>query len=488
MMKNLIYIATILLLMTSCNKWLDVQPEASVSDEELFSTKEGFYETLNGIYTRCSQGELYGGEFSVGLPEVMVQNYTNTVYDYTGYLKSSLFDFTDPTFKSRRDNIWKAAYNAITNCNLILENIDNKKDLFTEDEYGLVKGETLALRAYIHFDMLRFFSPSYLVGADQEAIPYVTTYSNKVTQLSTVSEVITKVLTDLNKAKELLVNDITAIDPNYEVGYPDDENTTEESNPELFLQNRRHRLNYYAVCGELARVYLYSGDHPNALSNALEVINSDKFPWTEGSALLEADPQKKDRIMYNELVFGWYAEAQEIPLYNRFSSTTTGQFIDYDNARNFYEVGGVGAEDFRFKAWFSQVSATDGIQYKIMKYMRDDDINLHYLMIPGIRLSEMYYIAAESTYDTNPNTAWEYLNTVRFHRGIGINLDESSGTSFMTEIIKEYRKETYAEGQLYFAFKRLNENIIGQSNVIFPAGSDIYVIPLPEDEIEFANR
>ncbi len=487
MMKNLFYIAIIFLLMTSCNDWLDIQPEATVSDNELFSTKEGFQEAINGIYTRCSQGELYGGELTVGLPDVMAQNYTNTVYDYTGYLKTSQFDFTDQTFKDRRDNIWSAAYNAIANCNLILENIDNRKELFTEDEFGIIKGEALALRAYIHFDMLRLFGPSYLVGASQEAIPYVTSYSNKVTQLSTVEEAITKVLADLNEAKGLMTGDPILAD-DYKVGYPDDEDATEESNADLFMQNRRHRLNYYAVCGELARVYLYKGDYTNALTNALEVINSEKFPWTESSDLLESDPQKKDRIMYKELIFGWYAEAQKTPLYNRFNSTDSGQFIDYDNARSFYEVASVGAEDFRFKVWFSQVSNSDGIRYKIMKYMRDDDVNLHYLMLPGIRLSEMYYIAAESSYGTNSGQAWEYLNTVRFQRGIGTNLDGSSGSSFQSEILKEYRKETYAEGQLYFAYKRLNESIIGQSNSIFAASPDIFVIPLPDDEIEYANR
>lgn len=109
-------------------------------------------------------------------------------------------------------------------------------------------------------------------------------------------------------------------------------------------------------------------------------------------------------------------------------------------------------------------------------------------MIPGIRLSEMYYIAAESVYATDPGQAWEYFNTVRFHRGIGVVLNENSGADFITELLKEYRKETYAEGQLYFNYKRLNQSIVNESNLVYPAGPSIYRIPLPEDELEFANR
>lgn len=487
-MKNLIYFILFLFILTSCNEWLDVQPEASVSDDDLFNTEEGFYEAVNGVYTRCAQSDLYGGEFTVGLPEVMAQNYTNSVYDYTGYMKTSIFDYTDPTFKSKRDGIWKAAYHAITNCNLILENADVKKDVLSDDIYRLIKGEALALRAYLHFDLLRFFAWSYREGASQEAIPYVDSYSNRVTALSTVDEVIARVLADLNEAKTLMADTDPILETTYVVGYTDSDEATEEDNANLFLQNRRHRMNYYAVCGELARVNLYKGDHTQALANALEVINSEKFPWTVPADFLESDVTLKDRIMYNEVIFGWYAEAQTTALYNRFSSAVTGLYISYDAGRSLYEVGGVGAEDYRFKGWFTQVAGSDGASFQIQKYMRDDDANRHDLMAPALRLSEMYYIAAESVYASDPSKAWEYFNTVRFNRGIGTSLDESSGATFITEILKEYRKEMYAEGQMFYAYKRLNQNITGQSNVIYPAGAAIYVIPFPDDEIEFGNR
>ncbi len=488
-MKNILYSILIVLLTASCNDWLDVQPDATVSEKELFNTQDGFFEAINGIYTRCAQSDLYGGEFTVGFPEVMAQNYTNSVYDYTHYMKTSIFDFTDPNFKSRKDDAWKAAYSSITNCNLILKNIDDRKSVFDEGNYEIVKGEALALRAYIHFDMLRFFSYSYATGSKQPAIPYVDTYSNKVTPLSTVDSVINRILEDLNAAKALLANTDPIVSSKYKVGYPSDEEATEEDGS-LFLQNRRHRLNYYAVCGTLARVYLYKGDYANALSNALVVINANKFPWVNPDVLLEADPKLKDRIMYNELVFGWYAQSQKTPLLNRFTSTITGQYIGYDPARSLYEVASVGAEDYRFKAWFTQVSGQNGACYQIQKYMREDkdEDNLHYLMMPGIRLSEMYYIAAESTYPTDQQKAWDYLNTVRLHRGIGSPLTQNSSTDFTTELLKEYSKEMYAEGQVFYQYKRLNRNIVSQTNVIYPASPAIYVVPLPDNEIEFSNR
>lgn len=488
-MKQLLISIFILCLLSSCNNWLDIQPDASVSKEELFNSEAGFYEALNGIYTRSVQSDLYGGQLTIGIPEAFAQNYSNNVYDYTGYLKTSLFDFTDPTFRTRRDSIWIAGYKAITNCNLLLENIDQKKDIFSAHTYEIIKGEALALRAYIHFDLLRLFANPYLTGASSEAIPYVDSYSNRVTPISSVETVIGKVLADLNNAKALLAGHDPILNSSYVVGFPKEEGSTEESSHELFLQNRRHRLNYYAVCGTLARVYLYKKDYTNALSNVQEVIDSKKFTWLDPESFLEADPTKKDRIMYKEMIFGWYIAKQEEKFRENFNSVTIGFYMDYNYARSIYEVNGIGAEDYRFKSWFTQQSSSDSKPcYQIQKYLQDEKQNLCYLMMPGIRLSEMYYIAAESTYDTNPAQAWEYFNTVRFHRGIGTKLDENSGASFIQEILKEYRKEMYAEGQTYFNYKRLNQSIINESNVVYPAGPSIFLIPLPEDELEFANR
>ena len=40
--------STIFLL--SCGDWLSVQPSNAVTEEKLFSTREGFFQALNGIY------------------------------------------------------------------------------------------------------------------------------------------------------------------------------------------------------------------------------------------------------------------------------------------------------------------------------------------------------------------------------------------------------------------------------------------------------
>ncbi len=496
MKKYLIIFAGILTL-SSCKKWLDITPQSQVSSGELYQTQEGFEEALNGVYTRCAQGDLYGNELTCGFLDVMAQNFTiSSLNDPLGYLQTQKFNFSDANFISRKDNTWGGLYNAIVNANLILANIDQKKSVFSGDEYALVKGEALALRGYLHFDVFRMFGSSFASSGAGSAvgIPYVTTYSNKVTASSSPEDVMKFIIADLDSAKDLLKPVDPIVTGAYVVGYPGNDSATENTNPSLFLQDRRNRLNYYAVCGELARAYLYEGDKTNALSNALEVIHSNKFPWTQQADFLNVDPSKQDKIMYKELVFGWYCPWEVSDILNRFQTATAGLFVSQDDAQYIYETNGVGGEDLRYKVWF-QVGSDGNMIFE--KYARnagtsgttnDLSANLYPLTTPAMRLSEMYYIAAESSYDANPAQALTYFNDVRTQRGIGTPLSVSSKSQFINELLKEARKEFYGEGQAFYMYKRLNQSIVAEGGALIPANNNAFVLPLPNNEVEFGNR
>lgn len=489
-MKKYFWILLAAATLTSCKKWLDVKPESQIPAEDLFQTQDGFQEALNGVYTRCAQNDLYGDELLGGTPEALAQNYTYN-NDPLRYKQTALFNYKDPDFIIRKDNIWKGLYNGIVNANLILENIDQKKSIFTSNNYAIIKGEALALRAYLHFDVFRLFG-DYDPNGTSTGIPYVTSYSNKITGVSTAQEALNNMITDLTAAKALLKGADSILNTTYKVGYPSSPLQTENTGSSLFQQNRRHRLNYYAVCGELARVYLYKKDKVNALSNAEEVISSNKFPWTAKEDFINVDVKLKDRILYKELVFGWYLSQKDSALVKRFDLTTNSMSIQPAAAADIYEKTTVGGDDNRYKQWIQESDVTTAY---ISKYKRntdaradDDNANIHPLMAPGIRLSEMYYIAAECSYATNPSKALSYFDKVRFNRGIGTPLTVASEDQFVNELLKEARKEWYAEGQLFYMYKRLNKSIIGQQGIIIPASKSKFILPLPNDEIEFGGR
>lgn len=492
-MKKYLYILTVLMAFTSCKKFLDVKPTSQIEQDQLFENEQGFKEALNGVYTLCAGPSLYGESLTFGYQDIMAQN-----YDFTdvGYTNIASFNYTYVDMINRNADIWNSGYRAIANCNYILNNIDKKKNLFTGHNYELIKGEALAVRAYLHFDMLRMFAPSYKSKPNASGIPYVTSVSIKSTKFSTVSQALDSVITDLKSARTLLRSADPIIISNYTVGYPGDNGTPEVSDPDLFMQNRRHRMNYYTTCGELARVYLYKNDMVNSLAMANEVINSKKFPATNGTDFNQSDNTKKDRIFYKELISCWYInDNKDIKNYLLAAFAGDAPFFSPTSTQidDIYESGADGADDWRYRQWFfkTKIGSSSIERALLQKYLTNTAPvkNLHPLVAPALRLSEMYYIAAEASFDTDPLKAMNYYNTVRRSRGIGNDLtDIPVKADFINLLLKEARKEFYGESQIFYMYKRLNVPIKAASGVSYPATDKIFVFPLPPDEEAFRNN
>lgn len=496
-MKKYLYIIILsLLAFSSCKKFLDVQPESDVTKEQLFSSEDGFKEALNGVYNFCSGRDLYGGRLTFSNLELMAQNYDPSNGSYKNIQS---FLYTNGGVIGDNDGIWINGYKAIGYCNAILDAIDAKKDIFSGKNYDLIKGEALTVRAYLHFDMLRLFAPSFKNNPSAKAIPYVTTVSIKAVPFSTTTEILDKIVADLAAAKLLLKSDPILTSgyivgyPNktYEGGFPEKDKATETNNANMFLQNRRHRMNYYSACGELARVYLYKEDFAKSLENANEVINSNKFPWVLKDDFFKTRIGQRDKIFYPELITGWYIPDSRELLEGYFSNSDAAFSPTISQKNIIFEAGTVGADDWRWLQWFNDVPSTNSpSRAYLLKYGVNSDTqgNLHPLVAPAIRLSEMYYIAAEASFDTDKAKAITYFNTVREHRGIGDGLPaDINKADFLKVLVIECRKEFYAESQIFYMYKRLNRDITNASGLVYPATDRIFVLPLPLDEQAYRN-
>lgn len=105
-----------------------------------------------------------------------------------------------------------------------------------------------------------------------------------------------------------------------------------------------------------------------------------------------------------------------------------------------------------------------------------------------IRMSEIYYIAAECVYDpADPAKVEEakgYLKTVKQGRGISKPDfgDVSSTEKFMKVLIDDERREFVGEGQTLFIYKRLNRILPSYDHGDIPAINENFVLPKPESE------
>jgi len=481
-MKKILYtmILACSTMMVSCDSWLEVKPYDKISEGELQKSEEGYQKMLNGIYIDLNSDALYGQSLSVEMIEVMGGAYAigtdNSVWG--NYKDLSNYQYGTEYWRNRLDQTWNKAYALILNCNKILENIDQNQDLFTGGNYYAVKGEALALRAMLHFDMLRLFGPVYAKDSDKKAIPYYNKQTNNPEPILTAKEVAEKVVADLEEARILLANDPVKTEGTLMSGSQDGTSN--------FMRYRALRLNYYAVEALLARVNLYMGNKTEAFKYATDVIKTADqgiFPFVDKSLVI-GSPADPDRIFSSEVLFA-LTNTSRSKIYKNFydpSRLPNYVFRMDDNLMSNIVYGGAATtggyqDDYRYRAnWIA--TGSNRYFYKYSDMVANGSIQN--TMIPMIRLGEMFLIAAESQSDNLANGV-QYVNALRRNRGVA-NLQ-----TLTPDLLKyEYIRELYGEGQLFYLYKRLNSDIITSSNANKnPKASDlIFVVPLPDSETE----
>ena len=197
----------LMLSFTSCKKWVVVDPPLQVGENELLSDEQGFRDVLNGVYLHMGTRSLYGRDMTFGMMSVLGRSYDTTISPLINNLfyQSARYNFQDASMKTTQKNIWDSLYFSIGNLNNILAKMESRKDVFSSNNYNTIKGESLGLRAFIHFDLLRMFAPSpAAAGFNVAAIPYVTRMSPYPTAVSTTGAVIDSCIADLKNAQVLL--------------------------------------------------------------------------------------------------------------------------------------------------------------------------------------------------------------------------------------------------------------------------------------------
>ena len=479
------YILGLLLLFSSCNKWLDVKPRTQMTEEEQFSTRQGYTDALFGIYQNSAGLGGYGKHLTFSLLDILAQRYENKSITTSVYYKIARYNYTDPDVRNVIDSVFNNSYQSIAQANYLLKNVDKNNGILDATSYKIIKGEALGMRGFLHFDLVRLFAQRYADGANagMQSIPYLRSFTVSPQARLSLGAVLDSCEADLKAAEVLLEGDknIDRIAGNQG-----------STNPDLLLQYRQNHLNYWAVKATLARLYLYKGDKVNALKYAQDVIKSGKFTFINPSLInTDATSTGSDMTFTNEHVFSIYTSGlkKQVDVYFK-NVGATGEVFDLYTTRAkldaMYQcaVGGYGAEIRRPAATrdlWNVVSPT--IVYS-KKYWSDNSLNVKQRVIPVIRLSEMYYIAAESA----PTIAegLVFLNMVRTNRLLPELTSVSSQAAFDLELQFEYRKEFYAEGQLWFYYKRKNVLNI-PDGVANPMTEAKYTFPLPNAEIEFGT-
>lgn len=472
---NSICVAAFVLSAVSCNDFLDVQPKGTLPEDVQFKTAQGYYDAMYGVYSHMASPSLYGANLSYGFVDKIGQLFgkLNENDVDTEILK---YDYQNGKVRAIVDNIWNSQYQEISFVNNVIKNVESTP--LHDKNLQLVRGEAYGLRAFLHFDLVRLFCPDYRTNPKAEyGVPYAEAFDLANKKVYTLQGTYERILQDLDKAESLLTND-TVVAPIVEEG-SDYEN------------GRARQFNLYAVYATKARVYYTMGNNEKAAEYAKKVIDAKQnFSLTASTDFDKVRRFPADK----EMIFGLNNRTLSQNIYQTFvgAVVSSGNFTEArKDLENLYETKTFTSSnvDVRYSAFYRKERSS----FVFLRFVANDTEERNNVLkgLTLVRLPEMYYILAESLYDTDPKAAKAALDEVRKSRGLQPVDDAKfqSKDAFLQEMLNERMREMPGEGQVFYALKHYNKPFKGLNGrkVIEPSTAR-FVLPRPDRELEFGNK
>lgn len=191
-----------LLLLSSCNKFLDTQPVSYVNDDVTIFDLTSSQSALRGVYRQLASTGYYGETYvTLGyFPSGDVKNLTT---GGAANLVTANFRADDLNFNTA----WTAIYYTINRANNVITKVPSLVGPgFTQVQNDQIVGEAKFIRALAYFDIARAWGGAQIVltpTTSIDALPQI--------KRSTLGQTFDQVEQDLNDAEELLPNTVNRI-------------------------------------------------------------------------------------------------------------------------------------------------------------------------------------------------------------------------------------------------------------------------------------
>ncbi len=438
-MKNLIIPVISAILLFSCGKKLNIEPQQSVDEDIVFTSDANIKAALRGAYDVVSGASLLGGDLQL-FSELLGAN-GEISWEGTYTEPREIFNKKMLTTNAFLTDTYTGAYRAINICNHIIDAID----IVDEGDRNSVKGQALFLRGLMYFELVKLFAQPYSAGnvTSNPGLQIITvptkdgevSEANKVSR-STLELTYNQIVSDLTTAKSLMEDQIGVY------------------------------AGKYTAAAVLSRVYLQMGDYNKAAIEANDVIENS------GTSLV-GDCKK---------AFNNTAPSSE-DIYVMPVSPQHGA----NDMWLFWSIAEYGARDGDVEVQQKQIDLFENIDQRLgWFYIDESDIyrsakwQFQYRYLPFIRLAEMYLTRAECNVRLGTSlgaTPGDDLNgAVRARAGLG------SVPPTLENIVYERRLELVDEGQKIHDMKRLKQSV-GD----FPYNDNKLVCPIPQREVDASN-
>lgn len=445
--KYILALSLLIVVASSCSK-LDMKPTDTIDPTKAFRNANDINMGLIGVYALVDNSM---GTLSSTVSDENTFPTENTVGN------SDAFRWLYNAGSGSVTSLYGNNYTAIDRLNRVLAGADaltlTGADATTVSRY---RGELLALRAYLHFELLRAYAASYTTGA--MGVPYMEASAIGYPARDNFEVVIGKAKADLIAAKALI--------------------------PATFTD--KTRITKTAISAMQARVALYEKNWEEAITYSTEVINDKplatkaQFPglWTDAND--------------SEVIWKLKRVGTTDSRVGDFYFRQTGSIVLY--APSFELIATFDqANDLRYPAYikFDATKVAPKSQYSVNKFIGGTASAPGLVDIKMFRTGEMYLIRAEAKAESSGDAAADInaLRTLRINNYVNATFADKQ--ALIDAVYAERFKELAFEGHRFFDLKRRNLSVTripadaanASGAVTLTPAQAQYSFPLPALEI-----
>lgn len=440
--------------MSSCKKMLDIKPSDQLDQADVFSSVAKLEMGVTGVYEgwypeyALRIGTLMADECRIGPQNSGVSSAGQNLFRWT-------FSSVDEEILAP----WKNDYTVIDRVNRLLKGlpavpVKNEKEA---GQLKAIKGELLAIRACLHFELYQVYAYSGVYRAEAYAVPYMLESSISSQPSRPLSAAFFDLFyKDLDNAEPLLNNDSNV------------------------------RLGLNALWALRARAALYTQKYNEAVLYAGKVIKQVPLAGRSGFEAIWTDQNNAEVIF--KLKRTGLSKIKPGDLFYNISADRM-LFVPSVKLMALYDP----VADVRYTSWFKTDSSLPDkgeLAQFISKYQGEKGtLNLRDLKL--FRTGEMYLVRAEAAlYNGDQQMAEKDLNTLRTARIQGYSDQHFKDKNQLQAALSAERfKELPYEGQRYFDLKRQNLPMErsaedAESSFLALAPDALhYYIPIPQSEV-----
>ena len=437
-MKKVIYIFAILSLFTSCKKFLEVQPQSQVDQDQAIINAGSAATAANGLFNLLAANSYYGSNFPalsyLSAGDIQWSGSQSDPNEITKHLTSATNGYVQ--------SAWTAIYKTILQANLILDRVPAVNDpLLTTTLKNQYLGEAYFVRALAYFDLARGWGGVQLVlkptniPSDNSDIPR-----------STLADTYAQVLKDLNAAETLVPASVS-----------------------------RNRVSLRTVQALKARFYLYQKNWALAEQFATSVINDNENYFLVGpySAFFAnnaaATPESVLELAYTTSNTNGHSNWWLPPvLGGRREWSPNDALVALLNNPT---IGG------NRSTLIAKTAPPGNLWYGKLYYRNPLGTDPAYI----IRMAELYFIRSEARAQqgnlVGANSAQSDLNLVRSRAGLGA-ATAATLSDILLALEKERQVEFPFEADRWFNLVRTDR----AQTVLGLPDKHLYLFPIPYNE------